>query len=173
MVTASIAGLTAYSPDPVYSMTKHAVVGLVRALAPQLWAKKITINAVCPGLVDTPLLDAAARELAEEANFPLIPPADIAEAVFGRVVGTETGGAYVCQPGRPPTAYRFAGVPGPGGAAAGRTPPEGLAAERRPGRGSKRGTGSGLETSRPAALGEAADGPPSAGMCPRQGWPAP
>ena len=36
VATASLAGLISYSPDPVYAMTKHAVVGLVRALAPQL-----------------------------------------------------------------------------------------------------------------------------------------
>ncbi len=129
VATASLAGLIAYSPDPVYAMTKTAVVGLVRALAPQLAARNITINAICPGLVDTPLLGPDARALAEAADFPLIPVADIAEAVFGRVVGTETGQAWVCQMNREPIAYRFAGVPGPRGQAAGRTPPAGLAAD--------------------------------------------
>jgi len=129
VATASLAGLIAYSPDPVYAMTKAAVVGLVRALAPQLMARNITINAICPGLVDTPLLGPDARALAEAGNFPLIPATDIAEAVFGRVVGTETGQAWVCQMNREPIAYRFAGVPGPGGNMAGRTPPAGLAAE--------------------------------------------
>jgi len=129
VATASLAGLIAYSPDPVYAMTKAAVVGLVRALAPQLAAMRITINAICPGLVDTPLLGTDARELAAAVGFPLIPVEDIAEAVYGRVVGTETGQAWVCQMNREPTAYRFAGVPGPRGEAAGRTPPAGLAAE--------------------------------------------
>jgi NAD(P)-dependent dehydrogenase (short-subunit alcohol dehydrogenase family) len=129
VATASLAGLIAYSPDPVYAMTKTAVVGLVRALAPQLLAKNITINAICPGLVDTPLLGPDARKMAEAVNFPLIPVTDIAEAVFGRVVGTETGQAWVCQMNREPISYRFAGVPGPRGDAAGRTPPAGLAAD--------------------------------------------
>jgi NAD(P)-dependent dehydrogenase (short-subunit alcohol dehydrogenase family) len=128
VATASLAGLIAYSPDPVYAMTKSAVVGLVRALAPQLQQQNITINAICPGLVDTPLVDPDAKALAAAANFPLIPATDIAEAVYGRVVGRETGQAWVCQMNREPTAYRFAGVPGPRGQAAGRTPPEGLAA---------------------------------------------
>lgn len=129
VATSSIAGLSAYSPDPIYTMTKHAVVGLVRAVAPQLMLKKITVNAVCPGLVDTPLLGTDARELAEAADFPLIPASEIADAVLGCAVGTETGQAFVCQVGRPPTAYRFGRVPGPRGSAAGRTPPEGLAAD--------------------------------------------
>jgi NAD(P)-dependent dehydrogenase (short-subunit alcohol dehydrogenase family) len=129
VATASLAGLIAYSPDPVYALTKAAVVGLVRALAPSLAAKNITINAICPGLVDTPLLGPDARGLAAAANFPLIPVSDIAEAVYRRAVGTETGQAWVCQMNREPTAYRFAGVPGPRGEAAGRTPPAGLAAD--------------------------------------------
>lgn len=128
VATASLAGLISFSPDPVYSMTKHAVVGLVRALAPQLEAKGITINAICPGIVDTPLLSGEAREMVAAAGFPLIPPADIAEAVLGRFKGIETGRAWVCQAGREPTAYRFAGVPGPAGEAAGRVPPAALAA---------------------------------------------
>jgi NAD(P)-dependent dehydrogenase (short-subunit alcohol dehydrogenase family) len=129
VATASLAGLIAYSPDPVYAMTKTAVVGLVRALAPQLTALNITINAICPGLVDTPLLGAEARQLVTAADFPLIPVEDIAEAVYGRVLGTETGQAWVCQMNREPTAYRFAGVPGPRGTVAGRTPPAGLASD--------------------------------------------
>ncbi|MGD0084057.1 MAG: SDR family oxidoreductase [Acidimicrobiales bacterium] len=129
VATASLAGLIAYSPDPVYALTKQAVVGLVRALAPQLSEKNITINAICPGLVDTPLLGPDARELVTAANFPLIPVADIAEAVYGRVVGTATGQAWVCQMNREATSYRFAGVPGPRGDISGRTPPAGLAAD--------------------------------------------
>jgi len=129
VATASLAGLIAYSPDPLYAATKHAVVGLVRALAPQLQAKNITINAICPGLVDTPLLGPDARRLAAAADFPLIPATDIAEAVLGRVLGPETGQAWVCQSGREALAYRFANVPGPRGEAAGRTPPAGLAAD--------------------------------------------
>ena len=55
-VTASLAGLIPWSPDPVYSMTKWAVVGLARASAPPLRRKNITINVVCPGGVATPLV---------------------------------------------------------------------------------------------------------------------
>ncbi len=129
VATASLAGLIAYSPDPVYALTKTAVVGLVRALAPQLSEKGITINAICPGLVDTPLLSPEAKAVAVAADFPLIPVTDIAEAVYGRVVGSDTGQAFVCQMNREATAYRFSGVPGPRGSAAGRTPPAGLAAD--------------------------------------------
>jgi NAD(P)-dependent dehydrogenase (short-subunit alcohol dehydrogenase family) len=49
VVTASLAGLTAIADDPVYGLTKHAVVGFVRSVAPQLADRGIRIQAVCPG----------------------------------------------------------------------------------------------------------------------------
>jgi NAD(P)-dependent dehydrogenase (short-subunit alcohol dehydrogenase family) len=113
VATASLAGLIAFPPDPVYTLTKHAVVGLVRSLAPQLSAKNITFNAVCPGIVRTPLVGDEAASQLEAAGFPLMDPSQIAAAVLACVVGSETGQAYACQPGREPVAYRFGNVPGP------------------------------------------------------------
>ena len=49
VVTASVAGLIAWPPDPVYTISKHGLVGYVRSIAPALHQKGITINAVCPG----------------------------------------------------------------------------------------------------------------------------
>ena len=126
VVTSSLAGLIPIAFDPVYALTKHAVVGLVRSLVPHLEARGITINAVCPGLTDTPLIGPA-RTLLEESGFPLIPPADIAAAVLGCVTGRASGQAIVCQAGRPPVPYEFRNVPGPRAEGAeGRLPPEGL-----------------------------------------------
>lgn len=56
VVTASLAGITPYSVDPLYSMSKHAVVGLVRSLGPTLAARGIRINALCPGGIDTAII---------------------------------------------------------------------------------------------------------------------
>ena len=49
VVTASVAGLIAWPPDPVYTISKHGLVGYVRSIAPALHEQGITINAVCPG----------------------------------------------------------------------------------------------------------------------------
>ncbi len=127
VATASLAGLIGFSPDPVYCMTKHAVVGLVRSLGPQLGAAGITLNAVCPGLVDTPLI-AEAKAAIEEAGFPLIDASAVAAAVVERLTGTESGECIVVQAGREPVAFRFQRPPGPGGEAAGRLPPSELTA---------------------------------------------
>lgn len=113
VATASLAGIVAYPPDPIYALTKHAVVGLVRALGPPLSEKGITINAVCPGITETPLVGEEAVSFLKESGFPLLEPEDIADGVFRAVTSGEGGQCWVCQPGREPLAYEFRGVPGP------------------------------------------------------------
>lgn len=57
IVIASIAGLMGEAFVTAYSASKHAVVGVVRASAVELSKYGITVNALCPGYVDTPMLD--------------------------------------------------------------------------------------------------------------------
>jgi NAD(P)-dependent dehydrogenase (short-subunit alcohol dehydrogenase family) len=114
VVTSSLAGLTDMPADPVYALTKAAVVGFVRSVAPQLAERGIRINCVCPGIVDTPMLDAGGlRAATAAASFPLLTAAEVAEAVWRAATGEGTGEAWVVQPGREPEPYRFRGVPGP------------------------------------------------------------
>jgi NAD(P)-dependent dehydrogenase (short-subunit alcohol dehydrogenase family) len=56
VATASVAGLTGGSGMPSYYASKHGVVGLVRAAATELAPQQIRVNAVCPGIIDTPIL---------------------------------------------------------------------------------------------------------------------
>lgn len=123
VATASLAGIIAFAPDPLYTATKHAVVGFVRSVAAQLEARRIRINAVCPGIVDTPLVGPA-RENLKAVGFPMIPPEEIADAVVGCMSGGATGECVVCQPGRVAEVYQFGSVPGPATPGdAGRRPP--------------------------------------------------
>jgi NAD(P)-dependent dehydrogenase (short-subunit alcohol dehydrogenase family) len=113
VVTASLAGLTPVESDPIYGGTKHFLIGFVRSIAPQLETRGIRINAVCPGVVDTPILGEEGRARLRSARFPLLRPEDVADAVVAAVEAGGTGEAWVCQPGRDPEPYRFRGVPGP------------------------------------------------------------
>jgi NAD(P)-dependent dehydrogenase (short-subunit alcohol dehydrogenase family) len=54
---ASTAGLRGYPYISAYCASKHAVVGLTRALAMEFVRKHITVNAICPGYVATGLLE--------------------------------------------------------------------------------------------------------------------
>jgi NAD(P)-dependent dehydrogenase (short-subunit alcohol dehydrogenase family) len=128
VATASLAGLIGFSPDPVYCLTKHAVVGLVRSLVPQLADLRITINAVCPSIVDTPMVGES-RDLLEKSGFPLIDASSVADAVVDRLIGDGTGDAMVIQAGREALAFRFGRPPGPrAGGTVGQLPPSEFAA---------------------------------------------
>jgi NAD(P)-dependent dehydrogenase (short-subunit alcohol dehydrogenase family) len=113
VATASLAGLGPLALDPVYTLTKHAVVGFVRAVAPQLAERGIRINALCPGFADTPIVGEELRAFVAAQGLPLIPPEQVAEAALAAARSEETGQAWVVQPGREPVVYEFRGVPGP------------------------------------------------------------
>jgi NAD(P)-dependent dehydrogenase (short-subunit alcohol dehydrogenase family) len=122
VATASLAGLVPSPEDPIYTLTKHAVVGFVRSVAPQLTERGIRINAVAPGFVETPLIDLTPFT---DAGFPLLQPEDVAQAVLTAARSSDTGQVWVVQPGREPLQFRFPNVPGPrdaSGASVG-TPP--------------------------------------------------
>jgi NAD(P)-dependent dehydrogenase (short-subunit alcohol dehydrogenase family) len=113
VATASLAGLTPMPLDPVYTLTKHAVVGFVRAVAPQLAARGIRISALCPGYADTPIVGEELRQRLGEQGVPLLAPERVAEAALAAARSEETGQVWVVQPGREPLVYEFHGVPGP------------------------------------------------------------
>jgi NAD(P)-dependent dehydrogenase (short-subunit alcohol dehydrogenase family) len=88
VVVASNKGLVAQRGSPVYVATKGAAVQLARALALDWAAEGIRVNALCPGLVDTPMLtgfagpEALGALSAEQPLGRLATPAEVAEVAL-------------------------------------------------------------------------------------------
>jgi NAD(P)-dependent dehydrogenase (short-subunit alcohol dehydrogenase family) len=109
---ASTAGLKGYPYVAAYCAAKHGVIGLARALGAELAATGVTVNAVCPGFTETPLLEASLATIAAktgrsggEARAELqqlnpqgrfVKPAEVADTVLwlcGRAAQAVTGQA--------------------------------------------------------------------------------
>jgi NAD(P)-dependent dehydrogenase (short-subunit alcohol dehydrogenase family) len=98
VTVASTAGLKGYAYTAPYVASKHAAVGLMRALAAEFARSNLTANAVCPGFTDTGIVGEAAERIREatgrsdsEARSALarfnpqnrfIAPEEVAEAVL-------------------------------------------------------------------------------------------
>ena len=73
VVIASIAAKRGERQVAAYSASKHGVLGLVRSVAAEVGRTGVTVNAVCPGYVDTPMTDqtvAAIEHAGRDAPWP-------------------------------------------------------------------------------------------------------
>ncbi len=80
----SINGLVGFSGKSAYNSAKHGIIGLTKVTALETAQDGITVNAICPGYIDTPLVRGQMEDLAKTRNvsinqvldevlFPLIP----------------------------------------------------------------------------------------------------
>ena len=107
-VTASMASLAAHTQSPLYGASKWAVAGWVRAIAPSLAEQGVSINAVCPGLVDTPILGPGGGDMMRAMGLRVLDPAEVAHAHLDLLAGDGTGRILTVQSGRSVTEHRFA-----------------------------------------------------------------
>lgn len=116
---ASINGLVGFAGKAAYNSAKHGVIGLTKVSALEGAANGITVNAICPGYVDTPLVRNQLKDLAETRNvalekvleeviYPLVPQrrllevkeiADYAMFLSSDAAGGVTGQAVVIDGG--------------------------------------------------------------------------
>jgi NAD(P)-dependent dehydrogenase (short-subunit alcohol dehydrogenase family) len=112
VVTASLAGLVPISPDPIYGLTKHAVVGFVRSMAAALdlhaTPTGVCISAVCPGFTDTAILNEASKLLITRLGLEIMAPEHVADAVMQAVRERVNGAQWVVWPGAPVAPYEWA-----------------------------------------------------------------
>lgn len=88
---ASIAGVTGARYIAAYAASKHAVVGLTRAAAAEAASRGVTVNAVCPGYVDTAMTDASVARIVEKTGLE-------ADEVRGRLAKSNPQGRLL-EPG--------------------------------------------------------------------------
>lgn len=96
-VTASIAGIAAHTQSPIYGASKSAVIGWIRAIAPSLQAEGVSINAVCPGLVDTPILGPGGADMMRGMGMKVLSASEVAEAHATSLLHSETGTIFTVQ----------------------------------------------------------------------------
>ena len=101
VVTASMAGLFPIQADPIYGLTKHAVLGFVKSLAPTLIEHTVCLSAICPFFVDTPLVNAESQALIRETGFDILTVDQVIDAAQTAVAERSAGSQWVIFPGLP------------------------------------------------------------------------
>ncbi len=77
--TASMAGLYPHPLDPIYGAAKAGIVNFTHSLAPWAAERKIRVNCVCPGIVDTPMVRKGV-EAAVKAGYKSWAPSQLLQA---------------------------------------------------------------------------------------------
>lgn len=77
---ASVAGLRGYPYIAAYAAAKHGVVGLVRALGDEVATKGITVNAICPGYLDTEMTDRSIANISAKTGKSAVEARAVLEA---------------------------------------------------------------------------------------------
>ncbi|MFE7312408.1 SDR family NAD(P)-dependent oxidoreductase [Streptomyces sp. NPDC057555] len=108
VITSSLAGVQP-SADVYYSAAKHALIGLTRSLALLTHQDGITVNAVCPGFVDTRLV-APHRDVVAALGLAITDADHVARAVEIVLSAGGTGRAWQVQAGQPVAPLDFPDV---------------------------------------------------------------
>lgn len=116
--TASVSGLRPWPLDPIYSASKAAVVFFTRAVSLELAARNIRINAVCPGLVRTPMAATAPRiqalspEQRQQVEQMMITPDEVVDVLIEFIQDDSLNGEarYIGNSGLPPEGKMIKGL---------------------------------------------------------------
>jgi NAD(P)-dependent dehydrogenase (short-subunit alcohol dehydrogenase family) len=111
VVTSSMAGIVPLPANPVYALTKWALIGLVRSVHGELERRGIRINALCPGAVATPLMGDDPHGLFAEMGITAYEPEDMAATVVELLGSDRSGDAVLHRPPWDPETVEFVRLP--------------------------------------------------------------
>jgi NAD(P)-dependent dehydrogenase (short-subunit alcohol dehydrogenase family) len=97
--------------NPVYALTKWALIGLVRSIHAELERRGIRINALCPGAVATPLMGDDPHGLFERMGVVAFEPEDMAATVVDLLASDRSGDAVLHRPPWAPETVEFVRLP--------------------------------------------------------------
>lgn len=80
IAVASVAGLKGVPYAAAYAASKHGVIGLVRTVALEVARKPVTVNALCPGYIDTGMTEASVANIVDKTGMD---PAAALAAIAG------------------------------------------------------------------------------------------
>jgi len=104
VIISSIAGLSGFRYGAAYAASKHAVLGLMKCAAEEVLTKGVTVNALCPGYVATPIVDRSVDAISVRSDLSV----DDARATlanqnpFGRLIEPDevaSAALWLCGPG--------------------------------------------------------------------------
>lgn len=101
---ASVAGLQGFKYGGAYCASKHGVLGLVKSVSDEVMTKGVTVNAICPGYVETPIVDRGAANITAKTGLDdAAARQSLADLnPFGRLITVDEVAAsalWLCGPG--------------------------------------------------------------------------
>lgn len=109
IATSSMAGLSPMAQDPIYGLTKHAVVGFIRSMAASAEQLPVDIcfSAICPGFADTGIIGGGTKELLLALDVPILDPLDVGDVVVRSLIERRQGAQWVVWEGLETSVYEW------------------------------------------------------------------
>ncbi len=104
IAVSSTAGIKGYAKVAPYAAAKHGVMGIVRSLALEVARGPVTVNAICPGFLDTEMTEQSIRVISEKTGRTLAEARKALEAVspqnrLYRPDEVTSAALWLCSPG--------------------------------------------------------------------------